>query len=192
MRAAAPPYAGEGPHALWHVSEDASIECFEPRVPPRKTEEPLKPIAAGRGPYVWAIDTRHLPMYWFPRDCPRGTFWAASETTAEDAERLLAGAARVHAVEGAWLDRIRAARVVAYRLPEETFAPDPEVGGYWLSREPVMPLELVELGDLLSRHAAAGIELRIVENLWPLWDRVVASTLEFSGMRLRNALRRPV
>jgi hypothetical protein len=93
----------------------------------------------------------------------------------------------VHAVEGAWLDRIRAARVVAYRLPVETFSPDPEVGGYWLSREPVVPLELVEVGDLLSRHAEARIELRIVDNLWPLWDRVVASTLEFSGMRLRNA-----
>jgi hypothetical protein len=201
VRAAAPPYAGEGPHALWHVSEDASIERFEPHVPLHKTEvrsrglgsreEPFEPIAASRGPYVWAIDTRHLPMYWFPRDCPRGTFWAAPETTAADADRLLAGAARVHAVEGAWLDRIRAARMVAYRLPQETFATDPEVGGYWLSTEPVAPLEVVELGDLLARHAAAGIELRIVENLWPLWDRVIASTVEFSGVRLRNASRRP-
>jgi len=182
VRAAAPPYAGEGPHALWHVSEDASIERFEPHV--SRTSE------SGER-RVWAIDTRHLPMYWFPRDCPRGTFWAAPHTTPEDAERLLAGASRVHAVEGAWLDRIRAARVVAYLLPEKTFAPDPEVGGYWLSHEPVAPLELVELGDLLSRHAQAGIELRLAENLWPLWDRVVASTVEFSGMRLRNALPRP-
>ena len=182
MRAPAPPYAGEGEHALWHVSEDASVERFEPRV--SVTVERAEPR-------VWAIDTRHLPMYWFPRDCPRGTFWAAPETTEEDAERLLGGALRVHAVEGAWLDRIRRARVVAYRLPEETFAPDPEVGGYWLSPDPVVPLELVELGDLLVRHADARIELRIVDNLWPLWDRVVASTLEFSGMRLRNAQPRP-
>jgi hypothetical protein len=55
----------------------------------------------------------------------------------------------------------------------------------------VAPLELVELGDLLSLHADAGIELRILENLWPLWDRVIASTLEFSGIRLRNTLPRP-
>ena len=76
--------------------------------------------------------------------------------------RLLAGATRVHAVEAAWLDRIRQAAVVAYRLPEASFRPDPEVGGYWLSRVPVEPLEVVELGDLLALHAAAEIELRIV------------------------------
>jgi hypothetical protein len=181
VRAPAPPYAGEGEHALWHISEDASIERFEPRASTTVERD---------APCVWAIDTRHLPLYWFPRDCPRGTFWAGPDTTAEDAERLLVGSTRVHAFESGWLARVRDTRVVAYRLPEQTFSPDPEVGGYWLSREPVEPVELVELGDLLALHADAGIELRIVDNLWPLWDRVIASTLEFSGMRLRNALPR--
>jgi hypothetical protein len=177
MRNPAPPYLGEGPHGLWHVSEDASIARFEPHV---------SETASSREPRVWAVDTRHLPLYWFPRECPRATFWATPDTAAAHAE-LLAGSARVHAVEGSWLERIRATQVVAYRLPEDTFAPDPDVGGYWLSREPVAPAEVVELGDLLELHAESGIELRIVANLWPLWDRVVASTLEFSGIRLHNA-----
>ena len=43
----------------------------------------------------------------------------------------------------------------------------------------------------LARHAAAGIELRITPSIWPLCDRIVRSTVEFSGSRLRNAGERP-
>ena len=159
------------------MGEDASIERFVPhRAATAIRDEPL----------VWAIDTRHLPLYWFPRECPRGTWWADEHTTAEDAERFLAGASRVHAIQADWLESMRLSRLYAYRLPEETFAPDDEVGGYWLSRGDVEPLELVELGDLLARHAGAGIELRIVPDLARLWQRVIESTVQFSGMRLRN------
>ena len=77
--------------------------------------------------------------------------------------------------------------MVAYRLPEEAFEPYDDAGGHWVARAAVEPVEVVELGDLLGRHAQAEIELRIVPSLWPLWDRVVASTVDFSGIRLRNA-----
>ena len=146
MRDPAPPYVGEGPHALWHVSENPSIERFEPHV---------SATASSSEPRVWAVDTRHLPLYWFPRECPRGTFWATPETSADDSA-LLAGSSRVHLVEDGWLDAMRTTRVVAYRLAEETFAPDPEVGGYWLSREPSNRSSVVELGDLVERHAQGG------------------------------------
>ena len=175
MRDPAPPYANEGPHALWHVSEDDSILRFEPHVAATSDrDEPL----------VWAVDTRHLPLYWFPRDCPRACFWADSRTTPEDAE-LLHGSARVHAVETDWLDRIRTARVVAYRMPEDPFVHDGD--GFWVAREPVEPIEVVELGDLLKRHEEARIEVRALPDIRPLWERVAASTLEFSGIRLHNA-----
>ena len=170
MREPPPPYAGEGPHALWHVSEDDSIRRFEPR-----------------GGKVWAIGTRLLPLYWFPRDCPRATFWAESGTTDDDVARFLGGdpARRVHVLEPAWLEPMRTTRVLAYRLPEETFIENED--RFWISAEPVEPLELVELGDLVERHAAAGIELRTEENLLHLGDEVIASSLGFSGIRLRNA-----
>jgi len=141
---------------------------------------------------VWVVDARHLSRYWFPRDCPRATFWAASTTTDADTQRFLDGSRerRVHAIERHWLDRFRGARPAAYRLPEETFEPHPTVGGYWVSREPVEPVEVVGLGELVELHAEALIELRVLASLWPLWDAVVASTLEFSGIRLRNAATR--
>ena len=180
MRAPAPPYRGEGPHALWHVSEDPTITRFVPhRAAGAVSDEAL----------VWAVDTRHLPLFWFPRDCPRCTFWAGPRTTEADAARFLDGRRdlRVHIVEERWFDRIREGVLHLYRLPSATFTEHREVAGYWLSRETVVPVELVTIGKLVDRHADAGIVLRTEENLWPLWDQVVGSTLEYSGIRLRNA-----
>jgi hypothetical protein len=53
--------------------------------------------------------------------------------------------------------------------------------------QPVEAVERVTVDDLLGRHAAAGIELRVTPSIWPFWRRVTASTVEFSGSRLRNA-----
>jgi hypothetical protein len=165
----APPYRGEGVHALWHVSKEAAIERFEPR--------------DGR---VWAIDTRHVPLNWYPRDCPRATFWAVEETTDDDVDRFLGGdpTRRVHVIEPMWLDRMRSAQLHAYRLPDETFEPEDR---YWISPVAVDPIERVGLPDLLALHADAEIELRIAPQLLDLWERVTASTLDFSGIRLQNA-----
>ena len=184
MRAAAPPYRGEGPHALWHVSEDATLTELAPRrARTALTDELL----------VWAIDTRHLPLYWFPRNCPRCTFWAGERTSQADADRFLEGdrTARIHVIEDQWLERVATTELQLYRMPEVTFTESLDTAGYWISREAVIALERVTIGDLVGRHAAAGIPLRTATNLWPLWDGVVSSTLEFSGMRLGNARPRP-
>jgi hypothetical protein len=165
--------------ALWHVSEDGAIPRFEPRArPEHDSPEPL----------VWAIDDEHVPAYWFPRDCPRGTFWAADSTLAADVERFLTGdrRRRVHAIQSDWLECVRTATIFAYELPGEPFELYPRAAGYWVSREAVEPLTVTPISDLLERHATAGIELRIVPELGTLWERVVASSLEFSGIRLRN------
>jgi hypothetical protein len=97
----------------------------------------------------------------------------------------------VHAIEEGWLERMRTTAVFAYRLPGQSFERHPEVGGYWVARATVEPEEVEPLGDLVVRHERAAIELRVLPNLWPLWDDVVGSTLEYSGMRLRNALPPP-
>lgn len=179
-RAPAPPYRGEGPHALWHVSEDPAIDAFAPhRAPTALTDEPL----------VWAVDTRHLPLFWFPRDCPRCTFWAGPRTTAEDVDRFLRGRRdrRVHVIEEDWVERVRGARLYLYRMPDETFVEHPEVAGYWVSRTGATPLDVAAIDGLIERHRDAGIDLLTRTELWTLWDRVTASTLEYSGIRLRYA-----
>lgn len=45
----------------------------------------------GTTPLVWAVDTRPAPLFWFPRDCPRGcTFWrqVANSTLGFSGSRL--------------------------------------------------------------------------------------------------------
>lgn len=51
---------------LLHFSEDPGIEVFHPHV--AATSDNPEPL-------VWAIDEPHAPLYWFPRQCPRVTFW---------------------------------------------------------------------------------------------------------------------
>jgi len=175
MREPAPPYVGEGPHALWHVSENAAIARFEPHV---------SATAASGEPRVWAVDSRHLPLYWFPRECPRGAFWATSHTTRQDAE-ILGDASRVHVVETGWLERMRSARVVAYRLPEATFAPDGDVGGYWPAELPSSPW--ASWSSVTSSHDTRPPGSRCAR-CRTSGRSGVASSLEFSGIRLHNAL----
>ena len=183
QRAPAPPYAGEGPHALWHYSEDPSLHRFAPHVPATNPTEPAQ---------VWAVDTRHAPMFWFPRDCPRGCVWPDPDTTDADRERFFgqSDAGRIHVIESAWLDRVRTTTLYAYRLPMEPFRPH-SVGGYWVADDAVEAEERVVVDDLVGRHAEAGIELRITPSVWPFWRRVAESTLGFSGSRLRNAAPHP-
>ncbi len=192
-REPAPPYAGEGPFALWHFSENPSRGRFAPRAPAADPAGRPAPAAdpAGR-PLVWAVDTRHAPLFWFPRDCPRGCVWPASATTAEDRERFFgqSAASRVHVMEAGWLGRVRECRLYAYRLPAQAFRPH-AVGGYWVADEPVDALERAAIDDLVGRHAAAGIELRITPSIWPFWRRVSNSTIGFSGSRLRNSAPHP-
>ena len=178
-REPAPPYDGEGEFALWHYSENGSLSRFEPHVP--ATNPAARPL-------VWSVDTRHAPTFWFPRDCPRGCIWPASTTTPQDRERFFGQSAanRIHVIESGWLARMQGCRLYAYQLPTGSFRPH-EVGGYWVSDEPVDAIDRVVIDDLVGRHARARIELRVTPSIWPFWRRVASSTVEFSGSRLRSA-----
>lgn len=173
------PAAGE----VLHFSEDPRIQRFVPhRAPTSKDPRAL----------VWAVGAERAPDYWFPRQCPRALLWTEPGTSSQDADLLLGPGcgSRLHVIEYGWLERMQQARVYGYRLPADRFepvdsSPNPHAV---VSSEPVTPLGDPEpLGDLLALHESAGIQLRLLPNLWALWDAVVASTIGFSGIRLGNA-----
>jgi len=168
------PNAGE----LLHFSEDPTIRSFEPHV-----------AATARQPdaYVWAVDAEQAPAYWFPRQCPRAMAWSVPSTTGEDKLAVLGpSASRVHMIEYGWLGAMQSTQVFAYRFASESFRRFGDAA--WVSPEPVQPLGAAEpVGDLLALHEAGGIELRLVDDLAPWWRAVIVSTVQFSGIRLRNA-----
>jgi hypothetical protein len=165
---------------LFHVSEDAGLHKFTPR----PTSGP-----ASNDPLVWAVDEAHLPNYLLPRDCPRVCFAPAEWTTNDDRNRFFSAttASRIITVESAWYERITACTLFLYELPRETFIPQDRNAGYWVTQSTVECIAKTEAGDLVAALFQRRAELRIVPSLWPIWDAVMASSLSFSMIRMRNA-----
>jgi len=161
---------------LFHISEKADIQEFQPR-PSEYTVEPV----------VWAIDADRLRNYLLPRDCPRVTYYAGPQTSAADRERLLGSSPAVVAIERDWLERVQRCRLYCYHLPPQTFECIDECAGYFVSRVSVTPARVEALEDPVSELRQRGVDLRILPNLWALRDAVVASSLKFSIIRMRNA-----
>lgn len=165
---------------LYHVSEDENIKAFRPR---------SSPIAPQAGPIVWAIDAAKLPNYLLPRDCPRVTFGVAETTSRHDCDRFGVHEGRVVVIEAGWLSRVCACTLFLYELRPQSFRLFDECAGYWVSSEGMEPIRLTTLTDLPTAITERGAELRVVRRLWPLHDTVTQSTLAFSMIRMRKALK---
>ncbi|NNE12022.1 MAG: hypothetical protein HKN41_07220 [Ilumatobacter sp.] len=173
--------AGPVPATVFHYSEDGAIDRFTPHVP---DSNPSHPAA------VWAIDAEHSPLSWFPRDCPRISAWATDDRQREVLRREFAtDADRICAAESGWLDRVRRAHVFRYSFDGEQFARWAEAEGQYISGDVVHPIAVDELDDLLALHAAAEVDLRFIPKLGTLMDRMLASGLPFSFVRIRDARR---
>ena len=93
----------------------------------------------------------------------------------------------MHAIETGWLERFRACRLYTYEFDPAAFHLKTASAGYWVAECEIAPVSVTAVGDLAARHAEAAIELRIVMNLWPLIDAIMASGLEYSIIRKANA-----
>ena len=162
---------------LFHLSEASGIARFEPR-PSQYVSDSV----------VWAIDSARLCNYLLPRECPRVTFYAGPNTTQADIERFLKSSTTVVAIESGWLERVQSCRLYCYQMPSETFECFDECAGYYVSREAVTPEHVEMFDDVIAELERRGVELRFVPSLWPLRDAVVASGLQFSLIRMHNAL----
>lgn len=165
---------------LFHVSEDAGIARFDPRPPPSAD-------AGVVGDAVWAIAEPFLPNYLLPRDCPRICFCVGPQTTADDRDRFLGAARHVVAFEADWLERVRATPLALYEMPPAAFAEALPEAGYWIARDSVTPARLTIVDDALAALADRGVEVRVLQDFWPLCDAVAGSSLRFSIIRKRNA-----
>lgn len=170
------------PDTLFHISDQPDITRFDPRPAPA-------PNTAQSGSMVWAIDDQHLHNYLLPRDCPRITFYALPKSEPEHVTRLMGytSASYIIAIESGWMPELQRQRLYCYELPAASFSLIDEGAGYYISREPVRPRAVTTIDDLLGELLRRDVELRIMPSLWQLYDAVVASTLQFSIIRMRNA-----
>lgn len=171
------------PGEVLHFSEDPTITRFVPHI--AKTAHSDHPA------YVWAVDAPRCPDYWFPRQCPRAMAWVGPRTTDHDQLRLIGpGSERVHAIEYGWVDAITNAELYAYRFSAADFTamagPEAVPAAHVSTSEVVSLGAPARVGDLWALYEEAGIQTRILPSLQEFWAEVITSTLEFSGIRLRN------
>ena len=173
---------------LYHVSDIPDIEVFEPRLIPQEGAPPDVKL-------VWAVGERLLHNFLVPRDCPRVTFYVGPHTSEQDASDLMGDTVSdyVVTIETGWLDRMRNQTLYLYEMPPDTFVlygndPGPE---HYVSEQAVVPVSVIVVDDLVKAMVGRGVEFRVTPSLWPLRDRVTASTIQYSCYRMRNAQPRP-
>jgi hypothetical protein len=168
---------------LFHISEDPNLTHFEPRAANKGSGREGEHL-------VWAIEDRLLHNYLLPRDCPRVTFYASDSSTPEDIKKLMGqtNASFVVAIETAWFQRAVTTTLYKYTFDANTFELSDKTAGYYVSQIAVKPKSVMmierPLGEMLKRN----VELRVMPSLKKLQEAVVDSSLQFSCIRMRNAL----
>ena len=167
---------------LFHVSEEAQIERFVPRIPQRDDLD--KNIGL-----VWAIDEARLPNYLLPRNCPRVTYHIGKNTNESDMKKFFSSPGHVHTVvvEGRWYKTIKKTTLYVYEFHTDDFVLQDDVAGYYVSTSVQVPKAKYTITDLFTELINRHVEIRIVDNLWPLAEEVKASTLNWSLCRMAYA-----
>lgn len=165
---------------VFHISEEANIKEFVPRIPDREDMDKSKSL-------VWAIDERRLPNYLAPRDCPRVVYHATENSIQEDITKFFSSSLRYCiAIEHSWYDRMAKTELYLYELDPAEFG-SPAQGGGLVSERTEKPLAVTKIDDIFQELFKRNVEVRILNNLWSLGRAVQKSTLNWSLIRMRNA-----
>jgi hypothetical protein len=171
-------------HRLFHISEEDGIDQFDPRPSPSFFTEI-------KGDVVFAISGKLLHNYLLPRDCPRVTYYAGPATSPEDRQTFLGQSRATHvvAIEAAWFRRVNGTALYCYEFAPGNFTCLDEVAGYYISYGQEIPVSRRRIDDIFGELLKGDVELRILPELWTLANTVKDSSLSFSLIRMRNAVK---
>lgn len=131
-----------------------------------------------------------LQNYLLPRDCPRVCYYAKTDSTQEDIIKYIGNTNKKFMinVEEHWNDRINSVTLYLYEMPSESFELLDSGAGYYVSYKTIKPNSVLKVVELPAELEKRYAELRALPSLKQLAEEISASSLQFSIMRLRNAI----
>jgi len=92
-------------------------------------------------------------------------------------------------VENGWYERIKETTLYCYEFLPDGFSLLDGCAGYYISYDPVIPIAISTIPDIMAELLSRNIELRFTPSLIKLAEAVSKSSLNFSIIRMRNAKR---
>lgn len=167
---------------LFHVSEESNIQAFEPRIPTRDDLDKTVGL-------VWAIDEKRLPNFLTPRNCPRVAYHVGKDTIESDKWKFFTSTTLTYAVviESDWFEKMKNAILYLYEFAVDDFVLQDDVAGYYVAKTTQIPKAKYQLNDLFGELIKRNVEIRVVDNLWDVAEKVKTSTLNWSLCRMAYA-----
>lgn len=167
---------------LFHVSEESNIQAFEPRIPTRDDLDKTVGL-------VWAIDEKRLPNFLTPRNCPRVVYHVGKDTIESDKWKFFTSTTLTYAVviESDWFEKMKNAILYLYEFAVDDFVLQDDVAGYYVAKTTQIPKAKYQLNDLFGELIKRNVEIRVVDNLWDVAEKVKTSTLNWSLCRMAYA-----
>lgn len=167
---------------LYHVSEESGLQVFIPRPSPQYYPDII-------GDVVFAVNETMLHNYLLPRECPRVTYYAKTDSAYNDIKKFIGKSDKKYIIiiEPGWLEILKKTVLYLYEFDQGNFEILDEGAGYYISYKPEKPINIIKVDDLSGEINNRNAELRTTDGLRQLTELVKNSTLQFSIIRLRNA-----